>query len=52
MVYYRFFFLSSFTGNIGKYSFVLLVNFKLQFQDGNSPTKAVLWVNGIMVAAS
>ena len=39
MVSYRFFFLSSFTGNTEKYSFALLVNFKLQFQDGNSPTK-------------
>lgn len=52
MVYYRFFFSSAPSQETLKSTLVLLVNFKLQFQDGNSPTKAVLWVNGIMVAAS
>lgn len=38
MVSYRFFFSQLLHWKCRKFSFVLLVTFKLQFQDGNSPT--------------
>lgn len=57
MVYYRFFFffpLSSITGNTEKCSLVLLVKttFSYNFKMVTAPLTAVLWVNGVAVAAS